>query len=339
MSLWRSDPIRAADALIVGARSELELVPASRLLLVNQGGTLPESLRGEGYSVTVWNRRMAAAYGASSAPPDGSFDTAMMRIPKSKDELVMQAHQAFATVRDGGRLIVYGGNDEGIKTVGKRLDELALPIEIVSTRGHGRVLALTRSGSMPIIRSALVDWRQAVAMTVNREPTRRWATYPGLFAGGALDPGTALLLTELPVLKAGAAVLDFGCGTGPIAASLLERDPRVQVDMLDNDAIALIAAAENAPRARPILGRDLSAVSAVRYDLIVSNPPIHDGIREDHRALEALITAAPTCLEPGGGLLLVAQRRIPLQTRLSLAFAHVSTLADDGRFRIWFAHN
>jgi hypothetical protein len=117
-----------------------------------------------------------------------------------------------------------------------------------------------------------------------------WRVYPGLFAGGRLDVMTHFMLRHLPRLDAtdDAAtadaddaeddddeaavdrplrVLDFACGSGVIAAALLERHRQpptpvmataaamtsrpgrrgraLIVDALDADAVAITAAAHN----------------------------------------------------------------------------------------------
>ena len=84
---------------------------------------------------------------------------------------------------------------------------------------------------------------------------RNWATYPGLFAGGGLDVMTLALLAQLPPSPAGGRVLDFACGSGTIAATLLARaaargDGGLRVHLLDADAVALHAARQNVPGAR-----------------------------------------------------------------------------------------
>jgi 16S rRNA (guanine1207-N2)-methyltransferase len=341
MTLWRSDPDRAADRLILlslaALRDTYGLIPPQSVLLINQTATLPEDLDRAGFAVTVWNRRLTSIHGAATEPAAGSFDAALIRLPKSKDELAMLAHQTAVLLRADGHLIIYGGNDEGIKSIARRLEGLSSTIVTVSTRGHGRVLAIKRS-HVNAARSTVDDWRQVQTLSCDHNPGQPWVTYPGLFADGALDPGSALLLAHLPALKPGAAVLDYGCGTGPIARNILDRDASARVDMLDNDALALMAASENVPGSRAaVLGCNLSATAGRRYDLIVSNPPIHSGIREDHAALHRLIATAPTHLTADGALVLVVQRRIPLDAVLAKAFGTVATLADDGRFRVWLA--
>ncbi|RZI39314.1 hypothetical protein EGT07_29610, partial [Herbaspirillum sp. HC18] len=103
------------------------------------------------------------------------------------------------------------------------------------------------------------------------------------------------------------------------------------------DSVALLAAAENVPGARTILGTALPAAGPVRYDAILSNPPLHSGLAEDHRALERLIAEAPKFLKAGGLLQMVVQRRVPLDARLKERLADPAVVAETGSFRVWRA--
>ena len=107
--------------------------------------------------------------------------------------------------------------------------------------------------------------------------------------------------------------------------------------MLDNDAVALAAARENVPEARAVLGARIADAGGSRYAAILSNPPLHRGIAEDHALLHQLIADAPKALAPGGLLQIVVQRRIPLDKLLAQHFADVTIAAETGSFRVWRA--
>jgi 16S rRNA (guanine1207-N2)-methyltransferase len=173
----------------------------------------------------------------------------------------------------------------------------------------------------------MIDWPGGRA--------RPWITYPGLFADGELDAGTRLLLVSLEQLPNPGRVLDYGCGTGVIARAVLDANPTSEVEAMDIDVLALAALVENAPTAKPLLGDRLPANTT--WNRIVSNPPIHVGVREDHTALTRLIETAPTHLTKGGDFVVVVQRRLPLDTQLAASFSKVEILADDGRYRVWRA--
>ena len=109
---------------------------------------------------------------------------------------------------------------------------------------------------------------------------RPWVSYPGLFAAGRIDEGTALLLDVLPPLSAGARIADFGCGSGVIGAALAEL-PGIGLDMIDHDSLALLAARENVPAGRALLASSLSQAGGALYDAILSNPPLHAGMTRE----------------------------------------------------------
>jgi 16S rRNA (guanine1207-N2)-methyltransferase len=133
-------------------------------------------------------------------------------------------------------------------------------------------------------------------------------------------------------------VLDFGCGTGVIAAAVLSASPGARLDMMDEDILALEAARENVPGATVLLGQGLGDSGSSRvYQAIVSNPPLHQGITETHDSMERLAREAPTHLAPGGTLEIVVQRRVPLDALLAAQFADVKVVAENGRYRVWRA--
>jgi 16S rRNA (guanine1207-N2)-methyltransferase len=334
MSRWAADPEAAADALIVRSLDEIGL-GVGRVLLINQGGSLPSVLEARGVAFTVWNRRLVQGLPAAPWPPSGPFDLAMVRLPKARDEQAMTVHAAASVLRAGARMAVYGGNDEGIRGAAAILHEVAHVAETIAARGHGRVL-VSRMPERSMLRAPLAAWRTVTPLEI-AGTVRDWVSYPGTFAAGRLDEGTALLLTVLPHLGSGARVLDYGCGTGPVAAALLSVEPSLALDALDNDTLALEAARENLPGARLILGTRIADAGRRVYQAILSNPPLHQGTAEDHAQLESLIANAKSHLAPGGLLQLVVQRRVPLERLLASSFGKAEVVAENGRYRVWRA--
>jgi 16S rRNA (guanine1207-N2)-methyltransferase len=138
----------------------------------------------------------------------------------------------------------------------------------------------------------------------------------GVFAHGALDEGTALLISRGAVSDPGATSLaDLGCGWGPLTVALALRAPRARVWALDTNPRAVELCARNATacgldnvtahpvEADPPLG---GLDPGVTFDAVWSNPPVRIG----KQALHLLLTAALERLRPGGTAHLVVHKHL-----------------------------
>ena len=76
-----------------------------------------------------------------------------------------------------------------------------------------------------------------------------------------------------------------------------------------------------------------------RFDWIVSNPPVHNGLQTDFKVLRLLVRGAARRLRSGGELFVVVQTYVPLGAMLAAQpkLEDVRTLSDDGRFSVWAA--
>lgn len=316
---------------------------ATALVLGDPAPHLPLALEDRGHTVTRWHRVVCPGQLCTPWPPPGPFGEVWVRMPRSSLEAAMLLHAAAGRVHDGGHIHLYGAGAEGIRSAARHFPAGADEPRTSLIKARCRVLTAARTAPPP--RPDGLDSWTLVAPVDWGSGSRDWTFYPGVFAYGRLDPATALLIAALPDVPDGSRVLDFGAGTGPIGAAVMERTgPRTEVHLLEPDAISLAAAAVNVAEATRIAGHGHSAVvehdrstGAGPYDLIVSNPPIHAGRAQSLRTVEGLVRGAPAALAKGGSLLLVAQRRLPVPRLLEHAFRDVQTAADEGQFRVWRA--
>ncbi len=147
----------------------------------------------------------------------------------------------------------------------------------------------------------------------------RVTTADGVFSSDRLDPGTAVLLRVAPDPPAAGALLDLGCGWGPLALAMALRSPAATVWAVDSNARAVDLVRRNArdlalPGVRAVLPEELPV--DLGFAAIWSNPPIRIGKAALH---ELLLTYLPRLL-PGAQAHLVVQRHLgsdSLQTWLS----------------------
>lgn len=331
--------IRPADAptsVLIASLDGIE-AGAAPLIVDETSGQLAAAFKQRGAAPQVWRRFADGATIGADWPTASACTSAFVRLGKDRRALAMALDAAAGVVAPGGAIVVFGANAEGIKSAAKALEAVADGVVTLDTRRHSRVLAGKRRAEIPALRGALAAWREIRDVTFAGK-TRAWVGYPGVFAGGGLDDGTALLLEhllDLPVKREGATVLDLACGTGIIAAAVRERSAAARVDLVDADAVAVTAARENVPGVTVICGDGLAASPRARYDAILSNPPIHDGVEESLAFLERLIRDAPSRLEVGGSLQVVIPSRIRAATGwFEAAFAEVAVVALDRRFQV-----
>ncbi|MGH9138850.1 MAG: class I SAM-dependent methyltransferase [Acidimicrobiales bacterium] len=133
----------------------------------------------------------------------------------------------------------------------------------------------------------------------------------GVFAAGGVDPGTKLLLLDgpRPDPSETGALLDLGCGYGPIALTLAARASQATVWAVDvNERARQLCAANAASAALPNVR--VAAPEEVPTDVdfagIWSNPPIRIG----KQALHELLVRWLGRLAPGAAAVLVVQKHL-----------------------------
>lgn len=132
----------------------------------------------------------------------------------------------------------------------------------------------------------------------------------GVFSHDRLDPGTKLLLTEAPPIKDNAVTLDLGCGWGPIACVTALRTRGGRIWAIDTNTRARTLTEINAraidAAERVTVASPTEIPEGVRFDRILSNPPIRIGKPALHRLLESWLSR----LNPDGRAHLVVQKHL-----------------------------
>ena len=260
-----------------------------------------------------------------------SYSGVVIRLNKARDATEFAVAVARSRLSDAGPLVIFGGNDEGIRST---REVAGVKFESVEAGGHGRVLiGHTTAGA----RRELSEYRRVVEVSRPGQGSRPWISYPGCFARGGVDRGTATLLSTLDDLAPPVRVLDFATGTGVIAAAVRARWPAAAVTGCDSDTLALSAAAENVPGARFLVGDGLAAVGKAQFELILSNPPFHEGKARAERVWREFLEGVPPRLVPSGELRIVVQREVAVGPVLGALFAEVRQLLISGGFVVWSA--
>ncbi|WP_028543499.1 class I SAM-dependent methyltransferase [Paenibacillus taiwanensis] len=150
--------------------------------------------------------------------------------------------------------------------------------------------------------------RKQLQFTLRGYPLR-FVSDAGVFSKDSIDYGSRVLIEQLDI-PSNAKVLDVGCGYGPIgltAAKLASEGHVVMVDVNDRAlALARENAAANGISNVTIQASDgLTALGELRFDVIITNPPIRAGKEVVHRIFEESYEH----LNAGGCLWIVIQKK------------------------------
>lgn len=261
-----------------------------------------------------------------------SAELAVFYWAKNKQECQFQLLQWLSSCEIGQQLLIIGENRAGVRSVENMLAPFGHIAKIDSAR-----------------RCGLYHFELQTVPTFDCK--KFWKSYrlqdldifalPAVFSSAELDNGTKLLLSTFTKTdRLNGKVLDLGCGAGVIGSALKSQFAKIKLTMSDIHAMALESSqrtlAENQLEGR-VLASDVFSHIDERFDLIVSNPPFHDGIDTAYRAVEELIFQAKQHLTKGGELRIVANAFLPYPDLLDKAFGKHEVLAKSGKFKVYSA--
>lgn len=262
------------------------------------------------------------------------YDAALILCGKHKGENENRIAQALKLVRAGGLIVVAGGKEDGIQSLRKRLEGFGLAVDYMP-KYHGVALWLGRP-----------EDTAAIIAKLESKPVRvdgRFSAAPGMFSHDRIDDGSELLAGRLPDDFNG-NVADFGAGWGYLSVALAKKSPMLnRIDLFEADYEALEFAkanmAENCPStAARFYWHDLGGEDVKdKYDLVIMNPPFHDGHAADPALGQTMIKTAITALKNGGRLMLVANRGLPYEALLTSSFKDSGEICRNSRFKVLWA--
>lgn len=324
------DPAPRALRLAFAADAGLSL-PDGRIGILHPraGEHLPDLEAGEWVVVTPHAPDFAAfaAQGLavqSDDPPAGSLAGVVVCLPRSRIE--GQDLIARACAMTTGTVIVDGQKTDGIEAVLRSLRGRVSLSDAIS-KGHGKIAWFP---STP-----LKDWLAEPA-SVTSPDGLTFATQAGVFSADRIDPASALLAETVSANAKGVAV-DLGAGWGYLSARLLARAPALrEMHLIEADARALTLARRNVtdPRAQFHWADATQPRKGLRADLVVMNPPFHQGRAAQPALGSVFIAAAAAMLSPSGSLWMVANRHLPYEAALATAFRDVEELGGTPAFKL-----
>jgi 16S rRNA (guanine1207-N2)-methyltransferase len=275
-------------------------------------------------------------------PPREDFDLVVMRIPRQTDYLVWLLRWVNQMLDPGG-FIVAGGMIKHLPDRSAQVfDELVSTRTVCPARKKARVV-LAQPGSQ-----TLEGWRDQWRGYSLPDTGVQVDGLPAVFSRRKLDIGTRVLLPFVGQAAAGLAqgsrVLDLACGNGALGLAALVQNPGLDITFSDVSSQAMLSARRNVEGSFPESQAEFVHCDGWQrvgagFDLILLNPPFHEGSAVGDRIALTLFEQAAAALAPGGRLLMVGNRHLGYHRSLKQAFSGVAQLASTPKFVVFEAHH
>lgn len=280
-----------------------------------------------------------------SAIADNSQDTVFYRISKEKPVTHYIINQSFRILKPGGTLIMCGQKSEGIKTFIEKAGPVFNSAQAAKKDGINYHACLQKNNddkNAPLLDDS--DYSRLRMVTdLNRSSANPVIVYskPGLFGWNKIDQGSALLIAQfqrmLPAIKpAQARLLDLGCGYGYLSLMTANLPFKERV-LTDNNAAALIAAKHNCAvnsLDAKIVATDAGTELETVFDLILCNPPFHQGFSADGDLTDKFLAGTKRLLAKNGMAVFVVNQFIPLERKAQGLFGKIEVVTQERGFKI-----
>ncbi len=261
---------------------------------------------------------------AGVRPTRSGHDLAVVFHPKGKRRRDWALAVASDALADDGQLVVVGAKREGIGSAKKLLD--------LRSERSGRHAKLFVAAPLRGRGTDLDAWEVRWPTGLGFEAV----SLPGTFAEGRLDDASAMLLQTVELPRRG-RLLDLGCGSGVLGIEAKRRAPALEVHLADADHLAAEATRRTAALAElevTVHATDATAGLRGKFDVILLNPPFHEGVKTRASAADPVLSGAADALAPPGVLWVVANRFLPHEHVLEAAGLSVQRVREDGRFKV-----
>lgn len=249
---------------------------------------------------------------------------------KSKHEVLFQLNYIFSLLNSNQKIFILGENKSGIKCAKKILKKWIILTKLHSINHYtvyiGKIFCTPRFEYYNFIKHH--EWNNIIVKTI-----------PGVFSYNKIDNGTKLLISTFNNTETWKTALDIGCGSGILSVFLAKNYPKIKLTLLDSHISALesskLTLKFNNIQARILASDIYSNINYKKFDLIISNPPLHQGNKINFNTLKNIIQQSVEHLSKRGEIRIVTLKNTPCYKIFKLFFFKINVLKETTCYKVY----
>lgn len=263
---------------------------------------------------------------------DNSIDFALWRIAKEKAINIHILHELLHKLSEHGELHLVGYRSEG-------MDSLLKLLQTQSDALINRHKLKKQLQHIIVHKPKRIDFSSDYTQLQRlQKDNLTFYSKAGVFGWQKVDLGSQLLMQQFAQrpLTPEDKILDLGCGYGYLSITAKQLG-YTSIDATDNNA-ASIAACQANFALHQISGEvfidDCASQSNYSYDIVLCNPPFHQGFEHDKTLINRFCLAAYRALKNNGHAYFVVNQFIGLEKIAALHFQQQCTLLQEQGFKV-----
>lgn len=265
------------------------------------------------------------------------FQNIVYRVSKERALVHHCINESLRKLAIGGQLHLIGNKDDGINTHGKNAEKVFARKS--GKQKHSTAYRFTITKTKEITNDT--PWLDSKDYANIREcsvESFRFNSKPGIYGWNKIDKGSALLAREAArsFAQNSGSVLDLGCGYGYLLLATKEL-PFTTRCATDNNVAAVHAAESNFKALQldvQVWLDDCAAHINDRFDVVLCNPPFHQGFDTNNAISQKFIKSIKRHLKPSGTALVVVNQFIALDKLASPLFDKVHIICEEQGFKV-----
>ncbi|XBC42091.1 MAG: 16S rRNA (guanine(1207)-N(2))-methyltransferase RsmC [Buchnera aphidicola (Meitanaphis elongallis)] len=258
-------------------------------------------------------------------------DTVLYFWPKDKIEATFHLKWIFSLLPKKSSIFLIGEKNSGINTAQNLLKKW-IKLEKIDSAKH----CLLFFGKI-IVRPKFQFNKFIYNKTWNFINIK---TIPGIFSYNKIDAGSKLLASTFTKLIKG-NVLDIGCGSGILSALLARHSKKVKLTLIDTN-IAALESSRLTLKSNNIKGdifpSNVYSNVHKKFNLIMSNPPLHNNLKINLNCINTIITNSMQYLKLGGEIRIVINSNVSCRSLFKNTFSKYNILKKNINFKVYQAY-